>query len=328
MAAAIYTIQFQFEGTTALDGVSPLPANAVVTRNRTLGTINVVIPAGENFGRFDPGELTQYMKSYFALVSASVISAVDHVAGSFIGIRTPDGPGAAAAKVREMIDLTEEDAEGIHPITAVFYSQAHEIVLNTVADGSEGPHLIQITLVALDDPSATDGARFAFIGGLLGATGDVSNGANVGGAAEVFKTKAGTVLQFRTIEGINGTVVNQVGDVLQVDGGGGSPIVTTSFLDDTVTNVAVGDTTTDGYIRVSLSLFNSTLGEQTSYELIYGVSAGGAAFDRLESPSPSPISTVTITAVVAGSTVNMTFTGTGAGASVVAKYKVDIITRL
>jgi len=59
-----------------------------------------------------------------------------------------------------------------------------------------------------------------------GGMGDVTTAANVGDGEELFKQKNGTVLEFRTLVGVNGTTITQNGDVLEVDGGGGGGTVT------------------------------------------------------------------------------------------------------
>lgn len=52
-----------------------------------------------------------------------------------------------------------------------------------------------------------------------GGMGDVTTASNVGTGEELFKQKNGTVLEFRTISGVNGTTITQNGDVLEIDGG-------------------------------------------------------------------------------------------------------------
>ena len=49
------TVRIIFPDPVALDGVSPIPQNSVVTQVPGLGLTLVQIPAGQPFGAFDPG---------------------------------------------------------------------------------------------------------------------------------------------------------------------------------------------------------------------------------------------------------------------------------
>lgn len=53
------------------------------------------------------------------------------------------------------------------------------------------------------------------------AQGEANTGSNVGGGAEVFRDKAGAVLNFRTLVGTGGVNVAENGDTIEIDTGGG-----------------------------------------------------------------------------------------------------------
>jgi hypothetical protein len=70
----------------------------------------------------------------------------------------------------------------------------------------------------------------------------VENGANVGGATEIFSGKSGTTLVFKTISGGTNTTVNTVGDVNVID----VTIPTNRYSETGITGTSVVDSISSG----------------------------------------------------------------------------------
>ncbi len=87
MAGQVYTVKILVNDPAALDGTTPIGADATVSVDEETGVIEVSIPVGTSFGLFDPGQLTQLQNKTFMLVDADVINVpATHAGGSNISI--------------------------------------------------------------------------------------------------------------------------------------------------------------------------------------------------------------------------------------------------
>lgn len=221
MAALTYTVQIFVSGPGPLDGVSPIPPGTQKKNDPITGILQVRLPPGAPLGKFDPGELVSptYQKTNMAVTSLSVVSGAPHSPGSFVGIETLPGIGAPV-KVRQLLDLALPDPAGVFEQVGLVYQPGQKMVIDTIADGATGPHLIQATIVVLNSECGVDlGALVSLIPG-GGGGGVVTNGANVGVGADVFKILNGTILEFRRLSGLGGISVVQNGDTIEISGGG------------------------------------------------------------------------------------------------------------
>jgi len=225
VSALTYTVKIFVEDVAALDGSSPIPSSIVPVVDPVTGIRTVTIPAGNPFGKLDIGELVSstYQKTNMAVTSLSVVSGAPHSAGSFVGIETLPGLGAAPAKTRQLLDLNSPDDSGIFEQVGLIFQQGQSITFNTLADGATGPHVIQMTVVVLDSECGTLLGQIITGPGGGGGGGTVTNGANVGVGAPVFKILNGTILEFRRITGLGGITVVQNGDSIEVSGNAGLP---------------------------------------------------------------------------------------------------------
>lgn len=150
--ANYYSISILVQDSAPLDGTSPLPSTAKVTRKRS-EIVEVEIPAGSPYGLFDPGEVVNLQNKDFLVVSATVISdgAPVHAAGSELRIVSPEVGGSP--REQQIRDLS--GVPGIFPVFGEVVPIDHKIALDTVADGpASGPHRIELTLVSLDRENA------------------------------------------------------------------------------------------------------------------------------------------------------------------------------
>jgi hypothetical protein len=161
--------------------------------------------------------------------------------------------------------------------------------------------------------------------------GGVNGGENVGSGADVFKEKDGANLLFRRIEGVNGTLVTQAGDTIQVDGGGGgAPIQSSSFLDNTTLDIPVGFLATDGNVHVDMSLTDTATGLQQSIRWVFGISATSTSADivQVDADESSPLSQIDPSAESVGPNAVCRLTGTGVGNLIEVRYRVISIPRI
>lgn len=166
-----------------------------------------------------------------------------------------------------------------------------------------------------------------------GAVGAVTDGANVGvppGTGEVFRDKTGTILNFRTLVGVNGATVTTVGDNVEIDGGGATaPVQSASFADNTTLELVVGALATDGQIVVDMSCFNTVSGDQQSIQWVFGVSPFAAAADIVEVPADGvTLLDINFIGLSVGPNVVARLQGIGAGDLIEVRYRVTNIPRL
>jgi hypothetical protein len=163
-----------------------------------------------------------------------------------------------------------------------------------------------------------------------GGGGDVTDGVNIGGApGELFKAKLGTLLQFRTLVGVNGAVVSTVGDTVEIDGGGAiSPVLSASFLDNATLDLPVGSQATDGQILVDMSLFDAATNRTKAIQWVFAVSSAAVAADIVEVDTAPPGVQVEPSAQAIAGNVVARLTGTGPGNLVEVRFRVLTIPRL
>ncbi len=152
------TIRIQVPDTAALDGSTPLPADAKsrLFSNKTLGLNQIDLLPGERFGEFDPGELAilgqpagSYVLRHLAVVS---LAGLVHTAGSYVAVRSPPRPGGGSVlriiqPLGPILDTVGRGTGIIPEGNRIPVPTGHRLIFNTVADGvAPGPHIIQITL--------------------------------------------------------------------------------------------------------------------------------------------------------------------------------------
>lgn len=126
------------------------------------------------------------------------------------------------------------------------------------------------------------------------------------------------------------TVTAGPGNSAVVDISGVAPVQTLTFLDNAITDVPVGTTTTDGCIVVDASI-SKVNGESTCFRFMFGVSptgAGVAGFDCLQSDSDQPIQDIVPQSFTSGTTVFLRLDGQGTGVQSGIAYTVRSIARL
>lgn len=107
----------------------------------------------------------------------------------------------------------------------------------------------------------------------------------------------------------------------QLGTGGGAPLQTQSFLDNTTQDLNVGTLSTDGTITVELNLHRST-GENTTYRITISASATDVRDDILQIDSNLPLTTVDVSTLQSAGNILVRLTGSGGGVNVDAKYRV------
>lgn len=163
--------------------------------------------------------------------------------------------------------------------------------------------------------------------------GGINDGENVGVGADVFRDKSGATLFFRRIEGVNGTLVTQNGDTIEVDGGGGgggAPIRSASFLDNTTLDIVVGALATDGSIIVDMSITDTVTSSQQSLRWTFGVNPSSTSADivQVDADELNPLSQIDPSAQAVGPSAVCRLTGTGGGNLIEVRYRVITIPRL
>jgi hypothetical protein len=152
------TIRIQVPDTAALDGSTPLPADAKARlfSNKTLGLNQIDLLPGERFGEFDPGELailgqpaSSYVLRHLSVVS---LAALTHDDDSYVAVRSPPRPGGGSGLriIQPLGPTLDTVGQGTGIITEgnrIPIPTGHKLIFNTIADGAvPGPHIIQITL--------------------------------------------------------------------------------------------------------------------------------------------------------------------------------------
>lgn len=153
---------------------------------------------------------------------------------------------------------------------------------------------------------------------------------NVGGApGEVFRDITGTTINLRTLLGVNGATVTTVGDTIEIDGGGGaSPVLSDSFLDNTTLDIPVGLLASDGQIVVDMSCTNTVTGEVEGLQWVFGVSSTAAAADIVQTPANGTLLDIGFSGLAVGPNVVARLAGTGGGDLIEIRYTVKNIPRL
>ena len=162
------------------------------------------------------------------------------------------------------------------------------------------------------------------IPGGAGVTGAV----NIGTGEEVFAANVGGVLEFRTlVAGANVSITPSPTELLIA---AGPTVQSTNFTDSPGVISVVLAPATAGFLEVNLSLFNTTGGIQTSYQLVVGCDGTSAAADilQVDANPGSPLLTVAPGVSVSGGNINLDFTNSGVGDTIQARYTVTSIPRI
>lgn len=160
--------------------------------------------------------------------------------------------------------------------------------------------------------------------------GGLNNGENVGVGAEVLEKQQDATLFFRRLLGVNGTVVSENGQTIEIDGGGGGAVIQAdSFLDNTTLDIVVGALATTGTAMVEMSLTDTVTGRQQTIAWTFGVSASSVSADIVEvSADPNNPLAVIPSAQSVGADAVARLTGIGAGNLIEVRFRIITIPRL
>ena len=160
----MFTLRINVEDTDALDGLTPLPANAkqlVKSTGQPLQIYELTLPVGQFFGLFNPGELGllgksgSYVMRHCTVYSQGLANGgFYHFDGSVVQVVSPPRPGGGTSR-RTILDLAVDGVgSGVIPEgSGVPIPVGHQLRFDTIADGiAPGPHIIQMTFGRADIP--------------------------------------------------------------------------------------------------------------------------------------------------------------------------------
>ncbi len=145
------TVRINLEAPLALDGFSPIPANAIRTDNKEEQLVEITMAGIEPFGFFDPGQIFGQQSADLMLTHFVLSSEVALNKGSAVYVSPPNWltTGQSLFALRPMfvqgISLDFSDGEGVMPEGSCLPIPVdHQLSFNTFGQDA-GPYMIQMT---------------------------------------------------------------------------------------------------------------------------------------------------------------------------------------
>ena len=311
------------------------------------GVSEVDLEAPELFG---PDQVVEVEQSAAGLVSLN-LDAADFSANSgsrivsqlYVFSPTPGGAGARVAVVDGRVPFRGElqtlvaDLDGVDKFFRLRPFVVPQGSLLQIRGFDASPQSVLVRVQVIADPSPEElfkvSCDCAGDGDGDGDGDGILEIANIGGApGEVWAQTVAQIAELRTLVGVNGATVTTVGDVVQIDGGGGaSPVLSASFADNTTLDLPVGTVATDGLIVVDMSLFNTVTNQSQSVRWQFAVSPTDVDIDALQvdSSAASPLTAVLdLSSFISGPSVIARLAGSGPGDNIEVRYTIRSIPRL